>query len=257
MSSTERLFEVDRNLEEQEPVIDTGMVAETGTEPTTEPTVEPAETSISELFTQSVSESVASVASVFENKNIGVIDKEPIAGRFKSFALRNFQRATVDKIVKPADADDDIDLMELFAMKPERVEEENAELITRVKEQTALEEIDMGLVSVIKQDVINDLQREFQQKITVYDEANTVTTDEFVRIQMWSYFPVVGSTLYFLMLLAIVFDHSAKYNASLKNWAKAQLKFFWIYLVVTAVTVFTCCAAGISFINIIQRGLRA
>lgn len=183
--------------------------------------------------------------------------KEPFSQRVKLAALDNFQKLTVDKIVQPNEfhgemfSDDEI--LSLFDTTPEQQEA----FLAEVKDKTESEELDLGLVEVVKQEVLRDMQETIKEKQTVYEQSMTVSSDTFVRIQMWSFFPIIGTVLYFLMLLAITVDRKGKYPGSLKNWAKAQLKFFWIYVLVTAIVVFCCVMAGISFMNIIQRGLRA
>ncbi len=181
--------------------------------------------------------------------------KEPISDKFKNLALSNFQRMTVDRIVKPQEEDpfDSSSIMWMFDI--EDTPEKQEAFLAEIKEQTEVEEVDLGLVSLIKCEVLKDVQGNINEVYRVYEERQTVTTDSYIKIQMWSYFPIIGTVIYLLMLLAITVDKRDKYPVSLKNWAKAQLKFAWITVFVTAIVVFVFVASGISFVNIIQRGL--
>lgn len=176
---------------------------------------------------------------------------------FKEKVIDQFQKMTVDRLVNQSMEPTDSNMDDLLWMFEDDTPEEQQAFAEEIKEKAEIEEVDLGLVSLIKCEVLKDIESVQKEKLQIYDELQTVTTDTYVKIQMWSYFPIIGSVIYLLMLLAITVDPKGKYNTSLRNWAKAQLKFYWIYALVTLVIVFVAIASGISFINIIQRGLRA
>lgn len=176
---------------------------------------------------------------------------------FKEKVIDQFQKMTVDRLVNQSMEPTDSNMDDLLWMFEDDTPEEQQAFAEEIKEKAEMEEVDLGLVSLIKCEVLKDIESVQKEKLQIYDELQTVTTDTYVKIQMWSYFPIIGSVIYLLMLLAITVDPKGKYNTSLRNWAKAQLKFYWIYALVTLVIVFVAIASGISFINIIQRGLRA
>lgn len=190
-----------------------------------------------------------------ENENDGENTSKKFA--FKEKVIDQFQKVTVDKLVNHPLETESTNMDDLLWMFEDDTPEEQQAFAEEIKEKAEIEEVDLGLVSLIKCEVLKDIESVQKERLQIYDDLQTVSTDTFVKIQMWSYFPIIGSIVYLLMLLAITVDPKGKYNTSLRNWAKAQLKFYWIYALVTLVIVSVAIASGISLINIIQRGLRA
>lgn len=170
----------------------------------------------------------------------------------KEKVIDAFENKTLDKMVETTTEDSLAWMYEEDFYTSNSVEEA---VVEQLQENEAVEEVDLGLVSLIKCEVLNQIKEETENRLEVIIDDNAATTDEFVKIQLWSYFPIVGSFMYFLFLSVIALNRNGKYKKSLQNWAKAQLKLYWVYLAVTLVMVFVICASGISLVHVIQRGL--
>lgn len=125
----------------------------------------------------------------------------------------------------------------------------------QVKEIVSAEEIKPEIVELIKDELMAQLQEHKKEVINEFMAGKAASQEEFYKIQLWSYFPVIGIPVYLFFLLVLSVNKRHKYNASMQNFAKAQLKTFWIYLVAHASVLFVAAASMTSLINIIQRGL--
>ena len=125
----------------------------------------------------------------------------------------------------------------------------------QVKEIVSAEEIKPEIVELIKAELLAKMQEHKKEVIDEFMTGKAVSQEEFYKIQLWSYFPVIGIPVYLFFLLVLSVNKRNKYNASMQNFAKAQLKTFWIYLVAHASVLFVAAASMTSLINIIQRGL--
>lgn len=176
---------------------------------------------------------------------------------FKEKVMSGIEKRTIDRLVKAKDDTDDDFPMCLFEDYTEDEDENHSttELAERIKKNTDVEEIDLGMISLVKMEVLKDLQAKAEEKVIVYNETNTVTPDEYIKIQMWSYFPIIGSLIYLVLLLALSFNRNGRYKESMQNWAKAQLKLYWIYIVVTLLVIVLMAFAGIALFDVFNRGL--
>lgn len=170
----------------------------------------------------------------------------------KEKVIDAFENRTLDKMVETTSED----IMWMYGDEFYASNSVEEAVVEQLQESEDAGEVDLGLVSLIKCEVLNQIKDETENRLEVIIDENTATTDEFVKIQLWSYFPIVGSFMYFLFLSVIALNRNGKYKRSLQNWAKAQLKLYWVYLAVTLVMVFVICASGISLVHVIQRGLR-
>lgn len=119
------------------------------------------------------------------------------------------------------------------------------------------EEIRPELVDYIKSELMEKMQAERSSVISEFINGRAVSQEEFYKLQLWSYFPVLGIAIYFYFLVVLSVNRRQKYAVTLQNYAKAQLKTFWIYLVAHASVLFVAVASMTSLVNIIQRGLAA
>ena len=125
------------------------------------------------------------------------------------------------------------------------------------KPVVSADEIKPELVEYIKGELMEKMQTERSSVITEFVRNTAVSQEEFYKLQLWSYFPVLGIPIYFFFLMALSINGQNKYAVSIQNYAKSQLRTFWIYCVAHASVVFVSVASMTSLINIIQRGLAA
>ena len=101
------------------------------------------------------------------------------------------------------------------------------------------------------------MHKEQGLQITEYIQGKVISIEEWYKLILWKYFPVIGIPIYLMFLLLLNMNVGGKYDITLQNYAKAEIKTFWIYALVHIIVVFTCCAAVISLVNIFNRGLAA
>lgn len=135
---------------------------------------------------------------------------------------------------------------------------EDAE-ITEVAQVHVVEadEIKPEIVEYIANEVITKLHFSQAEKMKSFIQERAISQEEFFKLQLWSCFPIIGIPIYFFFLLALSINRHGKYEVSLQNYAKAQLKTFWLYTVAHLSVLFVAAASMISLVNIIQRGLAA
>lgn len=134
----------------------------------------------------------------------------------------------------------------------------NLNTIPKVKaEIIKADEIKPELVEFITNTVVEKIQAEKKGKLLEIIQGRVITQEEWYKLILWKYFPVIGVPIYLMLLLLLSLNKTGKYDPTLVNFARAEIKTFWIYLLVHIIVVFTCCMAVISLINIIQRGLMA
>lgn len=119
------------------------------------------------------------------------------------------------------------------------------------------DEIRPELVEYIKCELMEKMEAKRGTVIDEFINGISVSEEEFYKLQLWSYFPVLGIPIYFFFLMALSINGQNKYTVSLQNYAKSQLRTFWVYCVAHASVVFVSVASMTSLINIIQRGLAA
>ena len=207
---------------------------------------------------------------------------------FKEKLEQSVEKRTIDKLINTTRQSDDEFIISLFEigetdeftdfLKAKVEEEQSSYEVTKVRnedllgeegEQTALveqvvsepiisaEEIRPELVDYIKSELMEKMQAERSNVIYEFINGRGVSQEEFYKLQLWSYFPVLGIPIYFYFLVVLSVNRRQKYAVTLQNYAKAQLKTFWIYLVAHASVLFVAVASMTSLVNIIQRGLAA
>lgn len=130
--------------------------------------------------------------------------------------------------------------------------------IPKVKgELIKADELRPEVVEFVTNAVIERLHKEQSNQIVEYVHGKVISQEEWYKLILWKYFPIIGIPIYFLFLVLLNRNIDGKYDRTLQNYSKAELKTFWIYTLVHIIVVFTCCAAVISLINIFQRGLMA
>lgn len=119
------------------------------------------------------------------------------------------------------------------------------------------DEIKPELVEYIANEVVTKLHFSQAENLRNYVQGRVVSQEDFFKLQLWSYFPIIGIPVYFLFLMALSLNRNGRYEVSIQNFAKAQLKTFWIYAVAHFSVLFVTAASMISLVNIIERGLAA
>ena len=119
------------------------------------------------------------------------------------------------------------------------------------------DEIKPELVEYIANEVVTKLHFSQAENLRNYVQGRVVSQEDFFKLQLWSYFPIIGIPVYFLFLMALSLNRNGRYEASIQNFAKAQLTTFWIYAVAHFSVLFVTAASMISLVNIIERGLAA
>lgn len=119
------------------------------------------------------------------------------------------------------------------------------------------EELKPEVVEFVTNAVVERLHKEQGLQITEYIQGKVISIEEWYKLILWKYFPVIGIPIYLMFLLLLNMNVGGKYDITLQNYAKAEIKTFWIYALVHIIVVFTCCAAVISLVNIFNRGLAA
>lgn len=137
--------------------------------------------------------------------------------------------------------------------------DEQTDLVEKaiIKPVVSAEEIRPELVEYIRSELMEKMQAERSNVITEFINGRSVSQEEFYKLQLWSYFPVLGIPIYFFFLMALSINRTGKYAVTIQNYAKVQLRTFWIYLVAHTSVLFVAGASMTSLINIIQRGLGA
>lgn len=119
------------------------------------------------------------------------------------------------------------------------------------------EEIRPELVEYIKTELMEQMQTKKNSVIDEFINGRAVSQEEFYKLQLLSCFPLFGIPIYFFFLVVLSVNKRSKYTVSIQNYAKAQLRTFWIYLIAHGSVLFVAAASMTSLINIIQRGLAA
>jgi hypothetical protein len=227
-------------------------------------------------LTETATQDVAPVRESKKEKATTTQIKVSALDRAKERGLRILQNNTVDKLFKkqnitPTDSEDDdyeeLDVVALFASDGNEKEDET---LSRIKTRAYNESIDADgltadllpivreeLIEEVRADVQDEWSEAFKNRCAAYEKSQEVPVPVFQQIQMWLLFPVVGTVIFFIMCMAIAFERKNKYPVNLKNWAKAQIRFAWVYVIATAIVLFVVYWAGVSFIEVIHRGLRA
>lgn len=134
---------------------------------------------------------------------------------------------------------------------------EKTEENTSKAEIVHVEELKPEVIEFIANEVMNKVRTDQQGTIVEYIQNRATTQEEFYKLELLSYFPIIGIPIYFLMLLTLSINAKGRYDVSIQNFAKAQLRMFWIYVVAHLSVIFVVIASMTSLINIIQRGLAA
>lgn len=119
------------------------------------------------------------------------------------------------------------------------------------------DEIRPELVEYITNEVVTKLHFSQAENLKEYMQGRIISQEDFFKLQLWSYFPIIGIPVYFLFLMALSINRHGRYEVSMQNFAKAQLKTFWLYAVAHLSVLFVTAASMISLVNIIERGLAA
>lgn len=117
------------------------------------------------------------------------------------------------------------------------------------------DELKPELVEFVANAVVEKIHDDKKVQIIDIIQGKVITQEEWYKLILWKYFPVIGIPIYLMLILLLSFNKNNKYDPTLVNFARAEIKTFWIYALVHVIVVFTCCAAVVSFVNIIQRGL--
>lgn len=164
--------------------------------------------------------------------------------------MKETERELAEEL-KKMDGTDQIDI-------PVAGVEDGKELVTVKKaEVVEADELSPDVVEFITASVIERMQKERGVVINDYMSKNVATQEEFFKIQLLGYFPVIGVLMYLAALVCLSANRRNRYNISMQNFAKAELKTFWMYLIAHASVIFVAVASMTSLINIIQRGLAA
>lgn len=132
----------------------------------------------------------------------------------------------------------------------------NINEIPKVKAQIVkADELKPELVEFVTNAVVEKIHDDKKVQIIDIIQGKVITQEEWYKLILWKYFPVIGIPIYLMLILLLSFNKNNKYDPTLVNFARAEIKTFWIYALVHVIVVFTCCAAVVSFVNIIQRGL--
>ena len=215
------------------------------------------------------------VATELENRTVDKIiktdkksDDELVSSLFSDdFYNDDFYNSLKDKLEKENE-ENEVSLQEQ-ALEDEESDSElpfkepedkklNINTIPKVKAQIIkADELKPELVEFVTNAVVDKLHDD--KKIQIIDilHGRVITQEEWYKLILWKYFPVIGIPIYLMLLLLLSLNKTGKYDPTLVNFARAEIKTFWIYTLVHIIVVFTCCAAVVSFINIIQRGLGA
>lgn len=134
----------------------------------------------------------------------------------------------------------------------------DSDSIPKVKaEIIKADELKPEVVEFVTNAVLDKLHKEQGLHIVEYVQGKVISQEEWYKLILWKYFPIIGIPIYLMFLLLLNMNVDGKYDRTLQNYSKAELKTFWIYAIVHLIVVFTCCAAVISLINIFHRGLMA
>lgn len=117
------------------------------------------------------------------------------------------------------------------------------------------EQVSPEMIRFIKNELMEELKTNGGLVINKYNNGRAVAQEEFYKIQLWSYFPLIGIPVYFLFLVALSANIRGKYTVTMQNFAKAQLRTFWAYLIAHLSVLFVAYYSIISFMAVIRRGL--
>ncbi len=81
------------------------------------------------------------------------------------------------------------------------------------------------------------------------NKGETTSVAKWFFIPFINLIPVVGSIIYFILLLVWGFGHSKDNDPTFKNWAKAQLLLFLIGVVLIIIYFVFIAAIGVSFFS--------
>lgn len=196
---------------------------------------------------------------------------------FKEKIENSFEKRTIDKFINTERQTDMDFIVELFEMDTNiitdsvksKIESEydlcessvadSEDYIEKVVSESVVsaEEIRPELVEYIKAELMTQMQSNRTHVIDEFINGRAVSQEEFYKLQLLSCFPLLGIPIYFLFLLVLSINRKSKYAVTIQNYAKAQLRTFWIYLIAHGSVLFVAAASMTSLINIIQRGLAA
>ena len=212
---------------------------------------------------------------VLERSVEEMLDKTALKEKVVSVVERN----TLERLVNTRETSDEDFVNSLFSddfyneefceeLKTKVQEQEKVDMVEDDGEETAVrevanvhvieaDEIRPELVEYIASEVVTKLQFSQAENIKKFIHGRVISQEEFFKLQLWSYFPIIGIPVYFFFLLVLSINRNGKYEVSLQNYAKAQLKTFWLYAVAHLSVLFVTAASMISLVNIIERGLAA
>ena len=129
--------------------------------------------------------------------------------------------------------------------------------VAQVVSVVSADEIRPEVIDYIKDELVAKMQADRMSVVDEFIHGKSVSQEEFYKLQLWSYFPIIGIPVYFFFLLVLSINKRQKYNPTLVNFARSQLKTFWLYAVAHLSVLFVAFASMTSLVNIIQRGLAA
>lgn len=196
-----------------------------------------------------------------ESRTIDKIVKTQEADAHSDFILSLFE---FDSDEFASDLKEKLTLEEANQVADEFVESDEIDEIVYDEEQVAkvvsvisADEIKPEVINYIKDELVAKMQADRLSVVDEFINGKAVSQEEFYKLQLWSYFPFVGIPVYFFFLLVLSVNKRQKYNPTMVNFARSQLKTFWLYAVAHLSVLFVAFASMTSLVNIIQRGLAA
>lgn len=172
------------------------------------------------------------------------------------------EQATFEENIKFDDSDEmtmvtDENAEDSRAAEPVPVEEEAEKQVAQVVSVVSADEIRPEVIDYIKDELVAKMQEEKLNIVQEFIHGKAVSQEEFSKLQLWSCFPIIGIPIYLFFLVVLSVNKRQKYNPTLVNFARSQLKTFWIYAIAHLSVIFVALASMTSLVNIIQRGLAA
>ena len=166
------------------------------------------------------------------------------------------EQATFEENIKFDDSDEMTMVTDENA-EPVPLESEAEKQVAQVVSVVSADEIRPEVIDYIKDELVAKMQEEKLNIVQEFIHGKAVSQEEFSKLQLWSCFPIIGIPIYLFFLVVLSVNKRQKYNPTLVNFARSQLKTFWIYAIAHLSVIFVALASMTSLVNIIQRGLAA
>jgi len=218
-----------------------------------------AELAFKERVAQSIeSRTLDKIVNVFNDD--GTMNQEFIESLFEIEDTEGFTNALKEKL-SLEEANEKIEENEIKSNSDEDVilmdSDTDHKEVAQCFSVISAEEIRPELVAYIKDELMAKMQADRLSMVDEFINGKAVSQEEFYKLTLLSSIPFLGIFLYLFSLMVLSINRRRKYNPSLQNFAKSQLKTYWIYLLAHASVLFVAAASMTSLINIIERGLAA